>query len=594
MIKKYFYLSLFVFSIHSQNLKTDTIAIVEGKIISSEDFIARYELMPYQGKEQNIDKIKNEILYSIVAEKIFSNEAIYQNLGNDSLLKAQEMYLTDLFLRDALYKNMIPEINVSEKEFKENYRKFSEEISVQFLIFYSKNDALKFKKEVKETNLNEIINKYRGVLLIVGDTVSVSQGVLKKEFEDEIYKLKENQLSKVFDNGNKGFLIARVLKINISSKLEKINLFERRKWIEKEIRNKKEDTIATNLFFNLLKNKSAESDSVLFFRLVNSVVKIIQNDTENKTQWEFSALEYSKLRSDLALYLNDNLIVYKNGAITLKWAIEYLAGERIKFEEKNKDYIAITLNKYLKTIIQNKFLSEIANEKNLFTDINFKKDISNWMDNYRYHFLLNKIKDTLKVSDNDFINYFKSFPNELKTIPITIKICEIYSEQNDELIKILNNLTSGSTIESIAKKYHRKYFINGLSESVHISKYPELGVFALFKITNEIIGPIKIHSANSVFKFIEMNISDSTILKNNLNIIANKIKNEKLNNYISMLAEKQNVKVFENKIDKIKVTKLQMFTTRQIGFGGRIVAFPMVSPQFEWSSKLNSKNKILP
>lgn len=77
----------------------DTIAVMNGKSITSADFITRFELMPFQGSDKSGNRTdqKNEILYSLIAEKLFSLEGYKQNVLIDSLLKSKEEFLIKTF-----------------------------------------------------------------------------------------------------------------------------------------------------------------------------------------------------------------------------------------------------------------------------------------------------------------------------------------------------------------------------------------------------------------------------------------------------------------------------------------------------------------
>ena len=97
---------------------------MNGKSITSADFITRFELMPFQGSDKSGNRTdqKNEILYSLIAEKLFSLEGYKQNVLIDSLLKSKEEFLIKT-LRDILYKTLVSKtISISQEEYLLKYK----------------------------------------------------------------------------------------------------------------------------------------------------------------------------------------------------------------------------------------------------------------------------------------------------------------------------------------------------------------------------------------------------------------------------------------------------------------------------------------
>lgn len=66
-------------------IKNDTIAKVGDKAITVRDFIERYELTVWRGKEKKtqVDKNKLEFLYSMIAEKLLAFKGLELGLDKD-------------------------------------------------------------------------------------------------------------------------------------------------------------------------------------------------------------------------------------------------------------------------------------------------------------------------------------------------------------------------------------------------------------------------------------------------------------------------------------------------------------------------------
>ncbi len=104
-----FVLSIFLFPKNFASVQPDTLAIVNGKPVTSGDFKNRFELSVYPGKglNGNLYKTKRGFLYSMIAERLLSGEAL-KALPNDN--KNEEFLKNEterMFLRDALYRREI-------------------------------------------------------------------------------------------------------------------------------------------------------------------------------------------------------------------------------------------------------------------------------------------------------------------------------------------------------------------------------------------------------------------------------------------------------------------------------------------------------
>ena len=69
--------------------------------------------------------------------------------------------------------------------------------------------------------------------------------------------------------------------------------------------------------------------------------------------------------------------------------------------------------------------------------------------------------------------------------------------------------------------------------------------------------------------------------------------NERLTKITSNLAVQNNVKIYNDIVNKIQTSQIPMFVHRLMGFGGRIAGVPLTTPFSGW---INSevKQKLLP
>ena len=69
--------------------------------------------------------------------------------------------------------------------------------------------------------------------------------------------------------------------------------------------------------------------------------------------------------------------------------------------------------------------------------------------------------------------------------------------------------------------------------------------------------------------------------------------NERLKKITSNLAQQNNVKIYNDVVDKIQTSHIPMFVHRLMGFGGRIAGVPLTTPFSGWINE-EVKQKLLP
>ena len=89
--------------------KPDTLAMVNGEPITSADFLTRFEMSVYPGKDDPtmLEKTKREFLYSMIAEKILAQAAARSNTPYTTSEDLVRKEMDDVFMRDVLFRREI-------------------------------------------------------------------------------------------------------------------------------------------------------------------------------------------------------------------------------------------------------------------------------------------------------------------------------------------------------------------------------------------------------------------------------------------------------------------------------------------------------
>jgi hypothetical protein len=133
--------------------------------------------------------------------------------------------------------------------------------------------------------------------------------------------------------------------------------------------------------------------------------------------------------------------------------------------------------------------------------------------------------------------------------------------------------------------------------------YDEIGKTAERMNVGEIYAPIETKDGFSIIKLLDKkierpdtsNVQDFSELKEK---IRNELKQKKFDRdrdkLVSSLAQKYVKNINIELLNSIKVTNLNMFVYRYMGFGGKMTAVPVIAPYVSWYEEWKKINKTLP
>jgi hypothetical protein len=131
-----------------------------------------------------------------------------------------------------------------------------------------------------------------------------------------------------------------------------------------------------------------------------------------------------------------------------------------------------------------------------------------------------------------------------------------------------------------------------------VNKLGELGIIASRMEVGDIYGPLKLPEGYSVFQLIDKKRQDDSLfvpfekVKDNYRseLMRNKL-NTKMNDYTVQLALKYGIEINADFLRSIEVTGINSFAVRYLGFGGKMNAVPLLSPNSSWVESYLKKIK---
>jgi parvulin-like peptidyl-prolyl isomerase len=585
----------------------ESIAIVGNKSISSDEFQFRYELTPqmFRGQDKIGNELKQEFLYTLIAEKLLAlyGESILLDTAEivDYTLKSFE----EMFVRDELYKRMI----VEKAKIKTD----------SLLGFYLANATKAELTYIRTSDFDEaekIINLLQkgapfnffstDSSLSLSDTLTVTIGQFDDFTENEILALSENTFSKPLLIEGQWYIFYLIKKYYPI--IERSTGWEAEfKRLNKLAKDRAEFTLYKDYMSGLFSSLNIKANGKLLKLFANELCDILgkknlKSEGQKKYFLEISdlALISKKLRSET---LNSIFIKLHSGSVPLKDFINYFRFENVSFDSIEYQNVLDVLNGKTRKFIEYKILANEGYKLGLEKTIEVQKQFNMWKQNYFYQLVMTEFADSSIITDDDVKNYY----NQSRKGKFKVKeanIVEILVRDPETAERVLNELETGKDIKEVAADYSTKndaLVSNGESGFKPITHFREISSVLNHMKIGEIYGPMKVAEGYSIFKLIDVR-EDSSFdaesfdqIKKELGYELKHLKMKKsIDEFIAKLARQNNIAINTELINTIPSTNHNSVVFKLLGFGGKITAVPLISPNSEWVKSWLDSLKVIP
>lgn len=593
----------------TQSLNQPYVARVGSKLVSDSEFLERYELTPGFKRhiKQNDDSNKLEFLFTLIAEKLFALEAKNLRLDTTEVIQFSRKAFERMFVRDKLFQEEIrKKISVSEKELMEATIKNNSKLYVNFLFSEDKNEIEQLYNYLKQGIPFDSILVESPEYEEQKEPIEVLFGQMDETIEDSLYKLKVGQFTKPMLTPD-GWYIFKLVNKSQNFFLTDEDKDNAKKTVARVVENRKLIKRQKEFYAEYLRNKKVDVDPQLFELLAQKISAIFEYKRKNFTYKEnqptyLDAYDVMKIENEIGEEkLSIPFVKFDNEPITFKEFIRTLAFDGFNSKEYKINYIRASLDFQTKRFIEHELFYREGLKRGYNKLPEVQNEVERWLDNYLFQMLQNQIVDSIQVSDEELRDYYEMM-NQPKEFPTVVNIIEVLTDDLSIIDTVLNELKNGTDIRLLAAKYSIRDFTkgrNGEFGKFPVTSYGEIGKIAATMQVGDIYGPLKVPDGYSIFKLIEKDTAYvekpktfEQVKEQYRQDLAFKKAQMKLNDYTYNLALKYNVELNIPELDKIQVTRLPSFGIRNLGFGGKITAVPILAPNVEWAYRwIQQQNK---
>ena len=584
---------------------TEVLAEIGSDKLTVEEFQNRFDFMPHLNySSSNIDSIKKEFLYSLVAEKLWALEADELDIDTIEAIKLSLRTLQKLFVKDELYKQEVEsKINISNTEIAVGLSRVTRILNTLILTSPDSEKAWKlYNAFEKGASFDSVV----AIRKMPEKSFEVKFGSFEDEaMEGILYSLKLNEISIPVRYKDNWFIFKPIsdeqdLSIDPSKEHAK-NI------VIKKLRDRKSQKLGRTYLDKLFSGKSITADRKLFEILAENLLEILKNRT-GKTEKD-SVADVQLLETDVRKVLsllnpldsNAEFIKLDTYSVTIKDLLFYAIYQKFSFNSFNSNKFKQLLNRLVKKFIEDEIIAGEGFRLGIENLISVKNDLQIWRNYYLSEVLMNSYIDSITITDEDIKELDSKESDTSNCLEVNIR--EILTNNIEDAEIVLNDLNDGKDFESLVDIFNQREWTkksNGEWGFFNPKEAGEIGRIALGLNIGQVYGPIKVNEGYSIFKLIDKrnrNSSQKSIIdQDSLKFIRLKIALSKMENLINdktvLLARKYKINIDEQLLKKIETSEINTFTYRFIGFGGKIAAFPVTIPVYQWYKLYELKKEI--
>ena len=378
-------------NIRSQSDSFDkSLAKIGNKVITEDEFVERYEFTPQKLSQnsKNLNSAKLDFLYTLIAEKLWSQEAKKLSLDTSEVIRFSKNEFEKMFVRDELFKREITQkIKISESELEEAYLRYINKLYVNFLFSDSKTEI---------DNLFNLLNTGVPFDTILSarpeydeqlKPIEVVYGQMDEAVEDSLYNLNLYEYTEPIFTPDGWYIFRLTNKSSqiLSSGEDVKTTYSNAKKI---IKARKEKKIFDEFYIKFFNGDEVSVDPVLFESLAKLLVKEFNfkksqlNVKENQPVY-ILAEDVNRIESELGKdTLKMHYINFSENPVTLKNFFRSIVFNGLSSKGFTIEHIRNLLNQKTRKFIEQELLYREGIKRGYLNLPSVQKDVNMWYDNY--------------------------------------------------------------------------------------------------------------------------------------------------------------------------------------------------------------------
>ncbi len=398
----------------AQSESPKAVAKVGNVEISADEFLERYELSPQvsAGVKGAEESLKNELIYSMIAEKLWALEAESSGISDSDIIKYTYKAYEKMYVRDALYRREITDkIKITDAELKEAKKRDSKILMVNYLFSKDQSEIEQLFEYLKKGASFDSLLSVRPEFSLQKNPYIVKYGQMKKEVEDKLYSLKIGEYTKP-ENAPNGWYIFKLIGEEENTIGNEQQAEAEQKRVLKVIKTTQTDSIYNIFIQNFFKDVDTKVDRQLFEKFSDAVINMLSQRKKNQSipdseQIFLDASDLETIGQQLGEdELNSAFIQLDDKPATLNEVLQQLAFENFSVDSISTLQIKLKLNSFIKKFVEQELLSREGYRRGLENLPDVQHELNMWKSYYLSDALRNEELKNIHITDEEAYDYF--------------------------------------------------------------------------------------------------------------------------------------------------------------------------------------------
>ncbi len=572
----------FFFVVSCTSLEIEPVVFhVDNMVVEKDEFMKRASFVPHLRQSTDPDQVKQDVLASLIAEKILSKEALSLGLDTLETLSAQIKQLE----KEAVFEYWVQQtvdktIEVSPSEVHEAYNRSKQTRVVDYwiepdsLLAEILIDSLIQSRNKQSTEMSDIFSSAQEKIIQFGEAWG--------PVEDAVYALKQGEVStpvKVDDEYYVFRLKSIKQSLTTASDFESQRAVLQNKVWERKRTAKYEKEANQNLQGAAFKIKREQYD-----RIISTLAQRLTFPAEEDASFPIQSaiLEFPEVQTDLRSQLEYTFVQFKSGRIwTVGDFLKNLAYGPYLLNYKNREMFRRDVPRILHKMVLLETVAEMGNEAGYREAPYVKKRKQMWHDHLLASAIQARCSDSVRISQEEINHYYESHSDQFSSEPQR-KIQEILVPTRELAVNLIQRIQAGESMDDLARNFSIRptASADGFSPFLGLNDWGAVSRKAFQLPLQALYGPLQTEDDNySILQVIEIESGKlrplSEVHSEILRILTNEKNIQILNQLIESKLPESEIEINESVLKTINVSNIQMLVTKSHFPGRLVVPFPI-------------------
>lgn len=549
--------------------------------LREQEFLERLELLPPMSVRGRADSefAKYEVLYSLVAEKLLSQEAVRRGFQRSEAFRESTLEIRKLYARDALYQDEVRDrIAVSEREIKEGMDRALIEVRIEYLYFERKEDAVFISRRLASAPRMALDS----TLGAIRDTATVIFGDAVAPVEDAAYRLRQGQWSDVVSAGT-GYYLLQAQSLRPSPYYTGLSPQDLREQVTMLLRRRKEQARAKEFVSEVLESKRGYGVRDAILALAESVSRV------NRPEESYvSGALLEAVLNRLGQAARDTIAVAGDRSWTTAEFATRLYLRSYPLPDSSEDVLAGRINEELQLMVRQELLAQEGIRRKLDERPDVAARIRMWYDQQLAARMKQEVSESVHPGPSDAWKYLERLDTAAQAPTVTIR--ELVTPSMRALASAVDELESGQDFRTVIRRWsvgQTARTEDGLTGPFPITDRLPIGEIAWGMGVGERFGPVQEDTSYVIFELVakqQMTAQQDTTgrFEEAMREVHRMMAQKATDVFIARLAQERGYEIYPERLNEIRSSGIPMMTYRFLGFGGRMFAVPLVDRQIDW------------